>query len=152
MSWPSPNFSMGDQVVGPPVTSAAAIATWIPEPRGFDSMCRVNGPLGRFLKDRTEEIKNMARALAPVDTGALAGGISIAYGKWEGGIWGEVYATEEYAPFQEFGTVNHPAHPFLRPALEAVSNQYDLGSGDWSGEAGMLGDFSWDAESREWIG
>ena len=156
-SFPVTSFSIGDKVVGPPITSPAAIVTWIPDASGFDSLCRVNGPVGRFLKNNAEEMKQIAKGLAPYDTGELEGSIDVEYGKWDGGIWAEVYTDIEYALFQEYGTVNHNAQPFLRPALEAVMGPYIDGTLDpppsnWSGDAGMIGDFNWDAESREWIG
>lgn len=157
--WETPNFRVGDGVVGVPIPPRPAAAVWwLPDASGFDSMCRVRGPVGRFLKDSIDEVWATARGLAPVDTGNLQGSLSRDYGKWESGIWGEVYTEVEYAPFQEFGTVNHAAQPFLRPALEAAMGPYIDGTIDmdnaWdgmSGEAGQIGDFDWDANAREWI-
>lgn len=141
MSWPTTEFNVGDSVVGLPSTSIGAGVIWIPEPSGFDSMCRVNGVVGRFLKDSTEEMLMIAKGLAPVDTGDLVASLSVAYGKWDDGIWGEVWTDVEYALYQEYGTVNHDATPFLRPALEAVMGQYDVEGSfaeDWGGEVNMF--------------
>lgn len=120
-------------------------------------MCRVNGPVGRFLKDRTEQVRDLAKNLAPVDTGALRDSLFIQYGKWEGGIYSEVGTDVFYAPFQEFGTVNHDAHPFLRPALMSVvedtlaSGRIDGYVEDWGGDMfGVEDRFDWDPGTREW--
>ena len=142
MSWPTTEFNIGDSVVGIPSTSLGGVLTWIPEPSGFDSMMRVNGEVGRFLKDRTEEMLQYAKGFAPVDSGDLQQSLSVQYGKWDGGMWGEVYTDVEYALYQEYGTVNHDAHPFLRPALEAVSGEWDVEGSfaeDWGG---MVNEFA----------
>lgn len=142
MSWPTTEFNIGDEVVGVPSTSLGGLLTWIPEPSGFDSMMRANGVVGRFLKDRTEEMLQYAKGFAPVDTGDLQRSLTTQYGKWEGGIWGEVYTDVEYALYQEYGTVNHEATPFLRPALEAVSSEWDTEGSfaeDWGG---MVNEFA----------
>ena len=151
-------FSVGDSVVGPPATSLEGAVMWVPEPSGFDAMCRVKGPVGAFLKNRSEAVRDMAQALAPVDTGALRDSISISYGKWEGGIFSEIGTDVYYGPFQELGTVHHDAHPFLRPALMSVAQDtlggYDFSGDDTAGLAGEMfdapGRFDWNAEDREW--
>ena len=153
---PVTSFSVGDSVVGLPITSPAAVVTWVPDASGFDSMCRANGPVGHFLKSQTEYMLSLARSMVPVDTGELAESLDIEYGKWEGGIYGEVYTDVYYAVFQEYGTINHSAQPFLRPALEAAMGGWVDGSIDipdsFQAEAGMIGDFNWNSGAREWIG
>lgn len=60
------------------------------------------------------EVREYARALAPVRTGRLRNSI---YAKTSG--WTvEVGASAEYAIFVEFGTRHMQAKPFLRPAVE----------------------------------
>ncbi|MCS7124780.1 MAG: HK97 gp10 family phage protein [Candidatus Bathyarchaeota archaeon] len=60
------------------------------------------------------EVREDAKALAPVRTGRLRGSI---YAKTSG--WTvEVGATAEYAIYVEFGTRHMQAQPFIRPAFE----------------------------------
>ncbi len=88
--------------------------------------------LRSLLHEGGEIIAKEARRLAPVDTGTLRDSIEVTddrdarlYGKLNGsGISvyvGPVGSTEDgdvfYAKFQEFGTVNHGAQPFMRPAI-----------------------------------
>lgn len=62
-----------------------------------------------------QAVRLRAQALAPVDTGALSRSI---YAEWTG-TEVRVGSPLEYAPYQEYGTVDVPASPYLRPALEA---------------------------------
>lgn len=151
-------FSIGDSVVGPPAVSLLGNVQWIPEPSGFDAMCRVKGPVGAFLKSRSEMVRDLAQALAPVDTGVLRDSIEIQYGKWEDGIYSEVGTDVYYAVFQEYGTVNHDAHPFLRPALMSVmqdtlgTHEWGSDTAGWAGEAfSQEGRFDWNPQTREWM-
>ncbi len=66
------------------------------------------------------KILEQAAENAPVDTGALqesghirpvAGGLMIMFGR---------HLPDARAVFQEFGTVNHPAQPYLYPAARKV--------------------------------
>ncbi len=61
----------------------------------------------------TARIAATAQGLAPELTGALKASIAA-----EGD---RVIATEEHAPFQEFGTSHNAAQPFFEPALRAES-------------------------------
>lgn len=152
------SFRVGDAVVGPPAVGLNGAVWWIPEPSGFDSLCRINGPVGRFLKERAQETQHLAKALAPVDTGELRDSIYILYGKHETGIWAEIGTDVFYAPFQEFGTVNHDAHPFLRPALQATMEStfsrglYGGYTEDVATDFFPTDDrFAWDSETRGWF-
>lgn len=58
------------------------------------------------------EITEAAKAQAPVETGELRDSIVI-----EGT---DVHVTAPYAGFVEFGTINVPAQPYLRPAADAA--------------------------------
>ena len=64
-----------------------------------------------------------ARALCPVDTGALRASISIRMTP-DGG---EVYADAPYAAQVEVGTMERPAQPFLFPAMRAKEADAVLG-------------------------
>lgn len=157
MSMPATSFRIGDPVVGPPVSALNGAVVWVPEPSGFDSMMRQNGPVGAWLKYRAQEVKELAQSLAPIDTGALRDSIEIQYGKWDGGIWAEIGTDVYYGPFQELGTSRNPPHPYLRPALSSIFSKMDAGvgiggwvddvGGDWAGTEGR---FEWDSWDREW--
>lgn len=69
-----------------------------------------------------------ARENVPVDTGELRDSITVAVSKWEGrrrkrdeGVVfvGFKSPASRRAHLTEFGTVNQPAQPFMRPALDA---------------------------------
>lgn len=61
-----------------------------------------------------------AKEEAPVDTGRLRNSISHDSDKDSAVIGTNV----EYAPYQEFGTVKQPGHPFLRPAAQNHTDEY----------------------------
>lgn len=68
------------------------------------------------------ECDNVAKQLAPVDTGRLRSSIGW---KLDGdGLAADVSARTEYASHVEFGTTNSPAQPFMTPALENVRSGY----------------------------
>ena len=58
------------------------------------------------------DVAEGARAQAPVDTGALRDSIAAGPDNVTVGV--------EYAGFVEYGTVNMPPEPFLRPAADTV--------------------------------
>lgn len=63
-------------------------------------------------------IKSQAKLLAPVREGQLRNSIDIEAD--QSGLNIKVGSGLEYAPYQEFGTRNMAAQPFLRPAVEIV--------------------------------
>lgn len=71
-----------------------------------------------------EDVEDLARQLAPVDTGRLRASIRTEYS--EGGLTFRTgcepaaFPGTYYPPFVEFGTSVSPAQPFLFPAFEAV--------------------------------
>ncbi len=76
-----------------------------------------------LVEKATADIAARAAATAPIDTGALAE--SIAY-KVEGtfnGAEGVAYTNQEYAAYQEFGTVRNRAQPYMRPAVEQTRSE-----------------------------
>lgn len=120
-----PGFHIGDPVVGNvvPMTYGVGGIMWIPEPKGFDALCRVRNPVGRLLKNMAMMAMNLARGYAPIDTGLLRSSIAVHYGKWPEGIYADIGTDVYYGPFQEFGTSRNPEHPYLRPALaDAVAH------------------------------
>lgn len=71
----------------------------------------------RFAQGIGREKREIARRLAPVDTGTLRDSINYAVRETDTGWEVLIYATASYAAFVEFGTSRNPKQPFLRPAL-----------------------------------
>jgi HK97 gp10 family phage protein len=67
---------------------------------------------GAATQSYAEDIAEDARGYTPVETGRLRDSI---YSDEN-----EVGTDVEYAPFVEYGTVNMPAQPFLRPAADTA--------------------------------
>jgi HK97 gp10 family phage protein len=59
------------------------------------------------------DIKERAQYYVPVDTGYLKSSIRLIQ-KFTVG------STVRYAGYQEYGTMHHPAHPYMRPAVDDV--------------------------------
>lgn len=97
------------------------------------------------LKDKmntaTQTVHGQAKALAPVDTGTLAGSIHMEVKEKNKNLEGRVYTNMQYAPYVEFGTgiagngsypydikgldltyheewAGMPAQPYMYPALK----------------------------------
>lgn len=115
--------------------------TWSCKSEGFDRLDRQMAKMASGIpQDRQRDVLHRggqlivdeAKRLAPVRTGALRDSIRVTddregllYGKLSGtgmSVYigpvgsvddGDVY----YARFQEFGTINMRAHPFMRPAI-----------------------------------
>jgi len=95
------------------IVGADALAASLHRVAGeLDDMTRPGQAAGQTVKQR-------AASNAPVRTGALARSIYANAGPDEV----QVGATARYAGYQEYGTVNTPASPYLRPALEASTGQ-----------------------------
>ena len=71
-------------------------------------------------------IESEAKRRAPVDTGNLRRSLAteMLTGKNETVARGVVGTNVEYAAFQEFGTRNMQAQPYLGPALEMARRKY----------------------------
>ncbi len=69
-----------------------------------------------------KEVVQIAERYAPKETGYLATSISYAYDQHSHAISFIVGAP--YGIFQEYGTRNMAAHPYLRPALNTVGTIY----------------------------
>lgn len=75
--------------------------------------------VGKELKRRGLRISRGAKKLCPVDTGRLRASIAEELSQ-DGTLLIERIGTDvEYGKYQELGTVNMRARPFLRPALAA---------------------------------
>ena len=77
--------------------------------KGVDSLTRrfnniANMELRDTVNKATELVHGQAKALAPVDTGQLAGSIHMKVKETDTEIQGRVYTNVEYAPYVEFGT------------------------------------------------
>lgn len=71
-----------------------------------------------FAQNIGKSKRDLARRLAPVDTGTLRSSIKFrTVDDRESGWIVYVYAEADYAIYVEYGTVTHSAQPFLRPAL-----------------------------------
>ena len=63
-----------------------------------------------------------AKKLAPVDTGNLRNSITHEVDDGEPAAY--IGTNVEYAPYQELGTINMTANPFLKPAVADHANEY----------------------------
>ena len=92
--------------------------------------------LRRVLKNAAEPIKEAMEAKAPRRTGFTAASIEISNTlnpaqrrdarRGNDKAFAEVYIGSRRgsaAVFEEFGTIHQPAHPYMRPAFEANSDQ-----------------------------
>ena len=105
------------------------------EIKGLDSLMhkldRMGGnvldALGKAVKQTTEVAKSDAEYNAPVDTGmlvqSLTHGTDVEYK--DDSVTGIVGTSAYYAAYQEFGTVNMDAHPYMMPALNANKSTFE---------------------------
>lgn len=78
-------------------------------------------PLAHALVARIGEgVRERAENLAPKDTGALAASLHVEAESSDGHPGVVVIADVPYAAFVELGTIDTPAQPFLRPAIEQI--------------------------------
>ena len=63
-----------------------------------------------------------AKKLAPVDTGNLRNSITHTVDEEEPAAY--IGTNVEYAPYQELGTINMTANPFLKPSVADHANTY----------------------------
>lgn len=69
-----------------------------------------------------KEVVKIAKRLAPERTGRLKRSIKSTPGHDAKGPYAEISVGPFYASFREWGTVNDPAEPFMRPALETAKS------------------------------
>ena len=76
--------------------------------------------LEQQLEQTAIQIRDLAKQLAPVDSGTLRNSIT----HWKPApLTRNIGTSVEYAPYQEFGTRKMMPHPFLRPALLVYQHQ-----------------------------
>ena len=63
-----------------------------------------------------------AKKLVPVDTGNLRNSVTHDVDDGEPAVY--IGTNVEYAPYQELGTINMDANPFLKPAVADHANTY----------------------------
>jgi HK97 gp10 family phage protein len=89
--------------------------------RNFDRVARrMERAFEIAVQETAENIRDEARASAPVQTGALKNSIEA---RMEGST-AEVSAGVDYAPFVEYGTSNMAARPFMFPASEIERTRF----------------------------
>lgn len=74
----------------------------------------------QVLKNNAERGKNVARSLAPKDTGFLKDHINVTYHGTEAWITGSA----SYTVYQEFGTRYMAGKPHFRPMLEQITPEF----------------------------
>lgn len=81
---------------------------------------RLGARAAAVLRKTAFDIEADAKALAPVDTGALRASISttVTGDGRNGSMTAEIGPTVEYGVFQEFGTSTQPGQPYLGPAYD----------------------------------
>lgn len=77
----------------------------------------------KVVEKATIDIAADATINAPYETGALQESVSWQIEGTFTGAEGLAYTNQEYAAYQEFGTKNNAAHPYMRPAAEKVKQQ-----------------------------
>lgn len=77
----------------------------------------------QLVEKATLDIAADAAINAPYDTGALQESISTKIEGTFTGAEGLVYTNQEYAAYQEYGTVKQAPHPYMRPAAEKERQQ-----------------------------
>ena len=80
-----------------------------------------------IIESTGEAIVTFAQEIAPEETGELRDSIKVqGSGIDERGPWVDVGSTEPYAMYQEFGTEHNAPHPFMRPAIAAVTGAREI--------------------------
>ena len=82
----------------------------------------IKAALLRGLETCGASAERFAKKLAPYDTGNLRN--SITHEVDEGEPAAYIGTNVEYAPYQELGTINMDANPFLKPAVADHANEY----------------------------
>lgn len=99
---------------------------------------------------RMERMMRVARGMAPVKSGALRNSIFMTdktprdeRKRSRSSVAVYMGTDNAIAPFQEFGTVNHPPSPFMRPAWDGGKNDLVEGLADdiWAEIAARLRSF-----------
>ena len=83
-------------------------------------IARFPGAVSAVVKKTAFEIENEAKALCPVDTGALKRSIMADVQEFSATIAPHT----EYDAYVEFGTIHMGAQPYMRPAADKVEPQF----------------------------
>lgn len=103
------------------VSQAVALASRFESASG-----RIGALAASVLRKTAFDIEADARALAPVDTGALRGSISTSFagdGR-SGSMTAEIGPTVDYGIWQEYGTSVMAAQPYMTPAFDRRIGPY----------------------------
>ena len=92
---------------------------WVANPR-FEEEVQQSDDLQSAVMEAAQAAADAAKGIVPVDTGALRDSIQAVEDKQGENAGATVEATAPYAMFVEFGTQDHSAQPFLRPAVDSV--------------------------------
>jgi HK97 gp10 family phage protein len=79
----------------------------------------VEGRAAAVVKDKAEKVRDTAKDIVAVDTGATRDSIEAT---GEGGKW-EVGPTVPWGGFLEFGTVDTAPQPYMGPAADAHAGE-----------------------------
>jgi len=77
------------------------------------------------IESIASEIQTTAANLAPVDTGDLADSVTVDGRRSARSVSYAVQTGEEYARFVEYGTNDHPADEFMKPAAEQAAQRLE---------------------------
>ena len=84
------------------------------------SSAKVRSKAQEELKRSGKRLEELASAAAPVLTGKLRASVSGQVSAYRA----TVSATDEAAPFQEFGTSRHGPQPYMGPAMDEVEPEF----------------------------
>lgn len=90
------------------------------------SAAELEGRGEQIVSETVEDIRETARAMAPVDTGELRDSI----GGDVAGLTGYVIATADHAAYLEHGTSRQPAQPYMRPAMDRAEPSFSQKAAD----------------------
>ena len=101
--------------------------------KGLDSlMAKLNAMGGNVIDALGEAVATTgiiaqadARAFVAVDTGALKASISSDIDFTATSVEAKVFTNSPYALYQEMGTVNMPAHPYMMPAINDNKSTFE---------------------------
>lgn len=83
----------------------------------YPAQIKVDPGVGAMMMEVGAEALAFAQDHAPVETGALKASLTLEH---VSGNVARVSVNVDYWLFPEYGTVNMPAEPYLRPALAAT--------------------------------
>lgn len=83
-------------------------------------MAKMPGAVSAVVRKTAFDIEGTAKALAPVDTGALSGSIKADVEQFSATIAPHT----EYAAYVELGTYKMRAQPYMRPAADMHEPRY----------------------------